>query len=362
MSIVKYRKNESLRVLYDLSGRRQEEITQYRGFLEVAEREGWQVVAISEQVETQIRTLCDLEKVDAVVGNFISEIWLSGLPNSIHTLHNGMSPLSSSVSSVTWDMAMVGKRLREHLREQGYESFWVFGPQNQSGLREGLQAEGQFRTSETLRTACSELRNFAVISPTDFGARQAFNVVKRAGMNVPEQIGIAGVGGRTLDAVLSESFLTTVELPYEEKGRQSGELLLALRNGQGKQQLQLSPVRVVSGASTRRAGSDRFLQEKVEVLLRSNLTNPPPVEEWARRSGMSRRGYERAFAAEAECTPYEYLLRYREQEAKRLLTETSLPLYRIGEAVGIPDPPRFSAFFKKRVGVAASVWRRNHNT
>jgi transcriptional regulator GlxA family with amidase domain len=74
---------------------------------------------------------------------------------------------------------------------------------------------------------------------------------------------------------------------------------------------------------------------------------------------MSRRGYERAFASETGCTPYEYLLRLREQEARRLLRDTTLPLYRIGEAVGIPDPPRFSAFFKKRVGVAASEWRRS---
>jgi transcriptional regulator GlxA family with amidase domain len=74
---------------------------------------------------------------------------------------------------------------------------------------------------------------------------------------------------------------------------------------------------------------------------------------------MSRRKFERVFAAQAGTTPYDYLLRLRADRALQLLQETGWSVSRIGAEVGIPDPARFSAFLKKRTGKAPSHWKRD---
>jgi AraC family transcriptional regulator len=95
----------------------------------------------------------------------------------------------------------------------------------------------------------------------------------------------------------------------------------------------------------------------VDELILNQLADPLPVEEWAKRVGMSRRSFENAFSKETGMTPYAYLMHLRVEEAKRLLKECDWTVARIGQAVGIPDPPRFSAFFKKNTGLTASEWR-----
>ena len=354
---MKKRHIESLRVLYDLSGRRQEEIAQYQGFLEVAELQGWQVITVSDQVEGQIRRLTSRGLVDAVVADFISETWLGSIPPGIKRIHIGMNPLGSSTSCVVWNLREAGQLVKDHCEQEGYETCLIFSPQDQPHLLKGCGATQQLRTQESLREAVKNLHNTAIVCPTDYVARVALKAVRTLERAVPEDLGVVGIGNRSLDAVLSELRLTSVALPYAEKGRRIAEALVEDLEHSVPKTCWVKPIRVVPGETTQKKSTERSLPHDLENWLRQLLMDPPPVEEWARRAGMSRRSYERAFAQQADCTPYEYLLRLREKEAKRLLKETSLSLSRIGEQIGIPEPPRFSAFFKKRTGVPASRWR-----
>lgn len=354
---MKYRKSGAFRVLYDLSGRRQEEIIQYQAFMEEAQENGWEVITISDQIESQIRHLCELGKVDAVVGNFISETWLDSLPSKVKRIHMGMNPLGSSTSCVVWDLCEAGRMIKEHCKQEGYEICLVFSPQDQPHLLKGCGATQQLRTLESLREAVENLQSAFIVCPTDYVARVALKGIRVLEKAVPEDLGVVGIGGRSLDAVLSELKLTSVALPYAEKGRRIAQALGRELEKSTPKTYWVKPIRVVQGETTQKKSTGLFLPHDLENWVSSLLADPPPVEEWARRAGMSRRGYERAFAQQAGCTPYEYLLRLREKEAKRLLKETSLSLSRIGEQIGIPEPPRFSAFFKKRTGVPASVWR-----
>jgi AraC-like DNA-binding protein len=249
--------------------------------------------------------------------------------------------------------------LGDHLQAMGYEQRIVFSPQRHPDLETGVMTETRVRTQEALREVLEQTEApVAVVSPTDYGARFALKAARDAGRSVPEEVGVAGVGGRSLDAVLSDLSLTSVALPYEDKGRRSAELLKRQFQCQSCEIIRLLPVRLLPGESTRRKASTQPLRDQVDGLLQGELRNPPPVADWARRCGRSRRSFERAFAEETGTTPYDYLLRLREAEAKRLMKETDWSLARIGEAVGFPDPPRFSAFFRKRTGMPASVWRQ----
>lgn len=356
---MKYRKSHQKRVLYDLSGRRQEEIEQYQGFMEVAGREGWEVFPVSEQFEQQVRTLLSRNWVDAIAGNFVSARWAATL-RDVTCVHVGMQSLGGVFSSVHWDWIAIGQLLKEHLMEQGYSEICLFSPQPPRDLIQALEPESIFKTRESLREALLQMTDVGVVTSTDFEARRVMRLCREIGKSVPDAVGISGVGNRSLDQLLSEFTFTTVSLPYREKGIRAGEVLADGLQGAVSESVAIAPLQCIPRMSTQRNLNHTPLGKQVDELILSALGAPQEVEDWAKAAGMSRRGYERAFAREQGVTPYEYLLRQREQEVRRLLSETRWSVARIGEAVGIPDPPRFSAFCKKRLGMSASEWRKEN--
>jgi AraC-like DNA-binding protein len=60
------------------------------------------------------------------------------------------------------------------------------------------------------------------------------------------------------------------------------------------------------------------------------------------------------------CTPLEYLIRYRLEQAKLLLLNTDLPVGRVGEEVGFNHSSYFSNCFARCEGVTPSVYRRKY--
>ena len=69
----------------------------------------------------------------------------------------------------------------------------------------------------------------------------------------------------------------------------------------------------------------------------------------------------RIFNRYAGDSPLKYLTSIRIREAKRLLTETSLSISSIGEAVGYPDQFHFSKTFRKATGMNPSSWRKENS-
>lgn len=57
-------------------------------------------------------------------------------------------------------------------------------------------------------------------------------------------------------------------------------------------------------------------------------------------------------------TPLKYLTDIRIHEAKRLLTDTGLPIREIGERVGYPDQFHFSKTFRKLTGLNPTAYRK----
>ncbi|MDQ6417961.1 helix-turn-helix transcriptional regulator [Paenibacillus sp. LHD-117] len=58
------------------------------------------------------------------------------------------------------------------------------------------------------------------------------------------------------------------------------------------------------------------------------------------------------------CTPMDYLLQYRLEQAKLLLIKTEWPVSRIGEQVGFRYAPYFSSRFKRHTGLTPLTFRK----
>lgn len=66
----------------------------------------------------------------------------------------------------------------------------------------------------------------------------------------------------------------------------------------------------------------------------------------------------RCMNKEYGCSPMEYLLRYRIQQSKLLLMQTSFPIARIAEEVGFNQAPYFSSSFMKLEGLSPRQYRQ----
>ncbi|WP_379158797.1 AraC family transcriptional regulator [Paenibacillus sp. sgz5001063] len=66
----------------------------------------------------------------------------------------------------------------------------------------------------------------------------------------------------------------------------------------------------------------------------------------------------RCMNREYGCSPIEYLIRYRIEQSKLLLMQTSFPIARIAEEVGFNQAPYFSASFMKLEGLSPRQYRQ----
>lgn len=354
---MKYRKNQEFRVAYGFTGQLQEAIEVYQGFLEPAAELGWQVIALQEQFEIQLRRLIELHAVDAVVGDFISKIWVETLPADLPVVQLGGQPLAGTIPSVCLNETEIGRRAVAHFEEMGYETILYFSTRRSTEIcgDSGLE---WVRSVESLRDRIRNQTAVGVLCASDFLARRGMQVARSLDLGVPEDIGFVGIGNRTLDGILADQGISSFPVPFPDMGRAAAALLSERVDENRVRHSQISPGELLVRQSSARRSDKGRLRHQVNDLLHNRLAAPPPVADWARRLGMSRRSFERSFAEECGVTPYEYLLQLRTLEAQRLLEQTDWTIARIGEAVGIPDPARFSAFFRKRCGVTAVEWRK----
>ena len=365
---MKKRTGNPIRVVFGFCGILQDDLERYQGVLEVADREGWEVLGVYEQFERSLRQLVTAGTVDAVIGEFAGDAWLGDLPEKLAVVHVGRHPLSARVSSVVVDADMIGDRCAEHLMDMGYEvPLALDQPGNPAAhLQAAAYARRFQREPEAVRCRNQEIllqklqaqtKAVGVMCFTDFQARQVLQQVVRFGLEVPDQIGIIGVGDRFWDRVAAEMGISSIPLPQRDMGRQAGDLLKERLQGRPPQQWTLAPLGIVPRESSLRPQHPGSLVARVDGIFRERMTDPPDMGSLARRVGMSRRAFENEYRTASGTTPYARLLDLRLQESQRLLRQSPWSVARIGESVGYPEPARFSAFFRNRAGVSPAQWR-----
>lgn len=81
------------------------------------------------------------------------------------------------------------------------------------------------------------------------------------------------------------------------------------------------------------------------------------IAEAAQRSAMSERNFSRRFKEETGLSPREYLRLLRLDEARRLLSATSIPIDKIARIVGLGDGEQMSRAFRKHLSTSPTEFR-----
>jgi len=103
---------------------------------------------------------------------------------------------------------------------------------------------------------------------------------------------------------------------------------------------------------------DRFVG-KTLALIHSKPAHAWTVEELAGAVGLSRSALADRFAALVGQPPMQYLTRWRLQLAANLLRSGARNIASVAAEVGYDSEAAFSRAFKRELGVAPAVWRRN---
>jgi transcriptional regulator GlxA family with amidase domain len=92
--------------------------------------------------------------------------------------------------------------------------------------------------------------------------------------------------------------------------------------------------------------------------MRSHLSEPLTIDQLADQAAMSPRHFSRAFTAEIGVTPAKAVERLRVEAARERVESSSVPIDRIGVAVGFTDPERMRRAFVRAFGQPPQALRR----
>ncbi|WP_052025416.1 helix-turn-helix transcriptional regulator [Novosphingobium sp. AP12] len=82
------------------------------------------------------------------------------------------------------------------------------------------------------------------------------------------------------------------------------------------------------------------------------------IGEVASALGLSNSYFVRAFSNTVGVAPYCWLLEQRINEARQLLSHTTIPIAQIALECGFTDQSHFTNAFNRRVGTTPSKWRK----
>ena len=210
---------------------------------------------------------------------------------------------------------------------------------------------------------------------------------KAAGLHVPEQVAIVGVGNDDLVCDLAAPPLSSVALSAQKAGYEAaaildrwmgGDKIASLRvevvppsnRGQDARDTRTAvgdpiivrPSRVVTRQSTDVfAVPDRQVVEALRFIHTCARKEAIQVDDVLRSVPVSRRSLYDRFARTLGRSVHEEIKRVRVDELTHLLVDTDLPMSQLALQLGCPDIKNLARYFKQSTGVTPLQYRHRHS-
>jgi LacI family transcriptional regulator len=203
-------------------------------------------------------------------------------------------------------------------------------------------------------------RPVGVLGFTDRVALEIDEACARVGLRVPEDVAILGVGNDLARVEFAHVALSSIQLNTQQIGLRAAETLQAMLDGQRvvPGEILVSPQKIVTRRSTDRFAVDDEVVALALDHMREHVGNTIYVEEVARAAGVTRRVLEMRFRAALGASVYAEAQRMHFERAVELMPEPGLTLGEIAYASGFESPSVFATAFRRRFGVAPSVYRQ----
>ena len=183
----------------------------------------------------------------------------------------------------------------------------------------------------------------------EFDGLRAADYLTAAGLGVSQPIYVPREAGQA--GPLQDRMLYIADHPEATSLHLIGQLCLFLDD-------------LVQSSSTRRETRggplrDFYIQEAV-TYIKQNYQRPLTVEEIAGVCKLNRSYFSKLFKEVIGCTPQEFLIALRLNEAAELMKSSNTSIGEIAVRCGYPNQLHFSQAFKKRYGVPPREWRKEN--
>jgi len=183
-----------------------------------------------------------------------------------------------------------------------------------------------------------------------------------AEVGVPDRLAVVGVDNDELQTMFAPVAVTSIDPDFVEVGRRAGAVLDAVLRGEAPpaKPIRVSPRGVVERASTDFPGKVDPVALAAARLIRRRALDGITVDDLLAELSTTRRTLDRRFQEAFGRSIWQEITRLRMIEAKRLLSQTRLPIGEICRQVGYVGAPHFSRLFGKEVGCTPSAYRKRH--
>ena len=306
------------------------------------------------------------------------------------------------VPRVSGDHVAMGRLAGEHFRDHNFRNAAWFstGWLNIHKLRyQGLceiftekpprwiiEEEIPERQRDDLRVVSKWLGNklkkapkpLAVLAYDDADASRVLSAALDAGLSVPEDVAILGIGGDTLICENQPVPLSSVEHNQERTGYEGAALLDRLMNTQSarstdceaiavrptheaRSTILIPPTGITVRASTDHIAVANPVLHAALIYIKENLSKPIGIDQIADSTGTSRTTLDRLFSAEMGHSAGREILRQRLLLSKSLLKNRTLSLSDIATSCGLCNQAYLTNLFKKHMGTTPTKWRSAHS-
>jgi len=339
----------------------------------VHDRESWRVGAASTPEGGPGGVEAGPESTDGVIGR-ISPSLAARWPLAQRRFLVQVSRVGDipGANNVTPDDAVIGRVAVEHLLGKALGHFAFFGPPNSHRRRDAFVAavEGGDRpvtrldsddADDALVTALGELpRPCGVLAFNDMMTVRLIKLAHRAGLVVPRDLAVLGVDNNTLETVFCPVSVSSIVVDFHRIGFEAARVLgRVFRGGDPlSEPMRIAPQGVIERHSSDFPGELDPLAVQAARVIRQRANEPPRLPQLLAHLPASYRTVDRRFHRQFGRSLGAELIRVRTERAKRLLSETHLPLPVIAEQLGYSHPNYFNVAFRREVGMPPAEYRR----
>lgn len=201
----------------------------------------------------------------------------------------------------------------------------------------------------------------AVHCEDDFVARVTCDEAARAGIEVPDELAVLGLGDYSV-ARLGSPPISTIPQPGKLVGYRALELLHHILDGSeapANDVLPPPPVIVRESTGGGALADERF--HRIRMWIHEHACEGLTVNDLVRSLPMSQFTFSKHFARLYGCTPGEEIRKVKTERAKHYLRSTTLSIERIAGLCGFEQQGKFSKFFKRQTGMTPSEYRTGGN-
>ncbi|MDX2050858.1 MAG: substrate-binding domain-containing protein [Polyangiaceae bacterium] len=187
------------------------------------------------------------------------------------------------------------------------------------------------------------------------GDARASGVVERCrewGLRVPEEVAVLGIDNTDSLCCLADPPLSSVQTAAQSVGYEAAHLLDQLMRGEAPASLSIKvpPVRVVSRRSTDAVSAPDPLVQEALRYMKTHLVDKEGLEAVSQHFKVSRRTLERRFRECLGLAPAEAWVRFRVEEAQRLLADTDQNMATVAKRCGFHLSKRMAEVFRRTTG------------